>query len=339
MKTAKTADRRPYIMPVSRTRATLFKRRLDRFTRMLRGLEKGDARSLHRARVESRRLRELLPTLQLKNTATTRKLTRRLRKITARLGAVRELDVLLLQIDKLRVSHGRRSGAVGRVGVAVARERDEARKRLLERLPLDALRRLTRKLETVAEELTASEQSRSTSAERSWRWVVDARVARRASRLAAALENAGAVYVPERLHAARIAVKKLRYGAELATDITGDSVAALRVLKRGQDVLGRMHDIQVLIERVRQVQASLTPPSLAVWRDLDALVLSLENDCRRLHGHYMRARPALEAVAAKLTGGRVSGQGGRVSGQDKETRPLSTRPLDSPPGSRARRAG
>lgn len=301
---------------------------------MLHGVEKGDVLSLHRARVASRRLRELLPTLQLKNAATTRKLTRRLRKVTARLGAVRDLDVLLLLIDELRVSRGRRSGAVGRVGVAVARERDEARKRLLNRLPVDEMWRIARKLGTVADELAAAEQSRSKSAERSWRWVVDARVARRASRLATALQDAGAVYLPERLHAVRIAVKKLRYGVELSADIVGDTATpALRALKRGQDVLGRMHDIEVLIERVRQVQA-FAPPTLAVWRDLDALVLSLENDCRRLHGHYMRMRTTLASVGGRVSvpyGRRVSVlYGGRVSVQNKETRP---------PGSRARRAG
>jgi hypothetical protein len=41
---------------------------------------------------------------------------------------------------------------------------------------------------------------------------------------------------------------------------------AVHALKRVQGLLGRMHDLQVLIERVREVQASLTPPSLAAWR-------------------------------------------------------------------------
>jgi len=44
----------------------------------------------------------------------------------------------------------------------------------------------------------------------------------------------------------------------------------LRTLRRGQEILGRMHDLQMLIDRVRDVQASLAPPSLAVWRELDA---------------------------------------------------------------------
>jgi CHAD domain-containing protein len=121
--------------------------------------------------------------------------------------------------------------------------------------------------------------------------------------------DAGAVYLPGRLHAVRIALKKLRYAVELATEIAGQPTnSVLRSLKRGQNVLGRLHDMQVLIDRVRQVQASLTPPTIAVWRALDTLVTALDNDCRRLHARYMHMRPALEAIAAHLgTPAPVSG--------------------------------
>ena len=115
-------------MPVSTTRSELLKKRVDQFTRVLRPMEKGDVRALHQARVASRRMRELVPMLQLER-ATGRKVARRLRKITARLGAVRELDVLLIQIDELHVSGRRGSGGLGRVGVRVSKARDEARKR------------------------------------------------------------------------------------------------------------------------------------------------------------------------------------------------------------------
>jgi hypothetical protein len=69
------------------------------------------------------------------------------------------------------------------------------------------------------------------------------------------------------------------------------------VLRRSQDLLGRMHDLQMLTERVRQVQASLAPPTLSDWRDLDALIVSLEDECRRLHARYMSMRDALAAIA------------------------------------------
>src|ERR1700712_5129859 len=114
-------------MPVSTTRSELLKKRVDQFTRVLHAVDKGDVRALHQARVLSRRMRELIPMLQLDRTDA-RKLGRRLRKVTVRLGTVRELDVLLLLIDELHVSGRPGSGALGRVGIRVAKARDEARK-------------------------------------------------------------------------------------------------------------------------------------------------------------------------------------------------------------------
>jgi CHAD domain-containing protein len=288
-------------MRVSTTRSELLKKRVDPFTRVLAALEQGDVTALHRARVASRRLRELLPVLQLES-AVARKLNRRLRKVTSRLGNVRELDVLLLLIDELHVSRRARGAALSRVGITVAKGRDEARKRLASKLPIANMSRLGRKLDRLVEELRSTEESSSKTAARHWRWAAEARVAGRASRLTEAIQEAGAVYLPERLHAVRIALKKLRYAVELLREIgAGVTAADLRALKRGQDLLGRMHDLQVLMESVRKVQASLTPPNLTVWRDLDALVVSIEDDCRHLHAQYMHLRDTLTAVTDRLS--------------------------------------
>src|SRR5450432_1890131 len=108
-------------MPASTTRSELLRKRVDRFTSVLHAVEQGEVRALHRARVASRRLREQIPMLQLESGAA-RKLGRRLRKVTARLGTVRELDVLLLLIDELHVSGRRGSGGLGRVGVRVSKD-------------------------------------------------------------------------------------------------------------------------------------------------------------------------------------------------------------------------
>jgi CHAD domain-containing protein len=284
-------------MSAGTVRSELLRTRADRFSRTLRGLEQGDVRALHRARVTTRRLREILPILCIDGVRG-RKLIRRLKKTTSRLGTVRELDVLLLLIDELHDARREHAAALGRVAMAVAVTRDEARKQLFGHASVHEMRRTARKLDDVVGELAGEAEQPA----KALRGAIEARVARRAERLAAALRRAGAVYLPERLHVVRIAAKKLRYSVELAAEITAsDRAADVRVLRGTQNVLGRMHDIQTLIDRVRQIQATLAPPSVSVWRALDALLRSLDDDCRRLHARYMRARPKLETLADRLS--------------------------------------
>jgi hypothetical protein len=49
------------------------------------------------------------------------------------------------------------------------------------------------------------------------------------------------------------------------------------------------------------VQASLTPPSVSVWRALDALIITLDAECRELHARYMRRRGDLLVIADRLS--------------------------------------
>ena len=287
------------------SRHDLLRTRLDRFTRMLHGVASGDARAIHRMRVATRRLRELLPVLQL-DARTARKLGRRLRRITRRLGEIRELDVLLDVMDDLQKS-ARYSGRVlGQITGEIRTARLEAQDDLVGKPLVSELARIARKLEAAAEELADAERGRSRG--RAWRWAIDARGSRRATTLSTAIEAAGALYLPERLHVVRIALKKLRYAVEVSAQATGaDRATDLRTLKRGQDLLGRLHDFQVLIERVRHAQDSLAGDVATGNLDsLDNLVTGLEQQCRRLHARYVRERGALAAVCGRLLARHVS---------------------------------
>jgi CHAD domain-containing protein len=283
-----------YIMATSQ-RYDLLNTRLERFTRMLHGLPEGDVRALHRTRVASRRLREILPVLEL-DPDVARRLGRRLRKVTERLGVVRELDVLTLLIEELHESSKYDAATLARLATAIAEERARARDRLFAKLPTGELRRIASKLTKVAGDLRDRKKP-----SRGWRWAVEARLTHRATVLKHALIEAGALYLPERLHAVRISLKKLRYALEVAVDATGVPAATdLRTLKRGQDVLGRMHDLQILIDRVRQLQASIDPPDVTMWRNIDVLTTAIENDCRRLHARFMRHQASLRVVCDRV---------------------------------------
>jgi CHAD domain-containing protein len=303
-------------MPVSTARDALLHARVERFTRMLHGLEDGDVKSVHRTRVASRRLREVLPVLQL-DPEISEKVGRRLRKVTQRLGPVRELDVLVALIDELAASGRYPTAALARVGTVVKTERDQARARFRAKRPVAELTRLAARLEKIARTLATEDATpkRQQPSARSWQWALDARAAHRAAALAAAMADAGAVYLPERLHAIRIAVKKLRYALEVSAEVARvRSTPDLRLLRRVQDTLGRLHDLHVLEDRVRQLQAALSPPDVNVWRQLDTLEVSLDEECRRLHGRYMRERDALAALCARLAGQRDRDIRNRKSG-------------------------
>jgi CHAD domain-containing protein len=284
-------------MAVLPTRYDLLSARLERFSRALPGVETRDIRSVHRTRVASRRLRELLPVLKLDGD-TTAKLGHQLRKVTRRLGSVREADVMLLLIDELHESGRFQGPALRLVRESVGADREELQAKLPGKTAAATLNRISRKLDRAARKLESGDDAQM---RREWRWALDARVSRRAVALTNAIDEAGSVYLSERLHAARIAVKKLRYGLELDMEARGlKATPELRVLKRIQDLLGRLHDLQVLVDRVREIQASLTPPNVTAWRDLDALVTSLEQSCRRLHARYVGERPALLDICERL---------------------------------------
>jgi CHAD domain-containing protein len=287
------------------SRNELLSSRLARFTRVLHGVEKGSVDAIHHTRVASRRLREVLPILQLDGDRSA-KLRRRLRKVTRRLGRPRELDVLLLLIDELRRSRRYSARALKLVRDEVTQARRASSIELDARATESGLKRVARKLGRVSEELQATPDTPVQL--RAMRWAIAARVIRRSEALTAAFSDAGQVYLAERLHAVRIAMKKLRYGLELSVEAAGERDSSdLRALKRGQELLGRMHDLQVLIDRVRRVQGGLTPPDLVLWREMDGLVVSLENSCRRPHGRYMRERPSFIALCERYRGKKPTG--------------------------------
>ncbi len=110
---------------------------------------------------------------------------------------------------------------------------------------------------------------------------VAARVAARAEDAGAHTESAGALYAPEALHDVRIAVKKLRYALEVARQLRmpGAASAATR-LRRHQDRLGDLHDLQILSSHVGRLQARL-PVEDGDLRELSDLFAYVEDRCAR----------------------------------------------------------
>lgn len=250
--------------------------------------QSGDESSVHQARVASRRLREALPVIGTSGNAhALNRVDRRVRRITRALGPVRELDVALLLLAELDGRGAVTPAAIGRVRTAVIAERQRRRRDMLDEITPSRLEKLRKRLVDVA---APEEHAPAANA------LVEASIQarKRAQRLKVAIEHAGGLYLAERLHQVRIAAKKLRYAIEIQRELTHSrSRLHLSRLKAQQDLLGRMHDLEMLIDRVRAVQAGLPGGNRRGMAELSALIRVLEDECRDGHAAYMHARPAL----------------------------------------------
>jgi CHAD domain-containing protein len=279
----------------------LLRGRLRGFTRTLLQRKSIETTSAARGWTAARRLREVLPILQLPGPSVD-KLNTKLRRISRRLDEVRETGASLELLD--RVLDGERRGrlAAARVRVNLEEQGKRARRDFLRKKVGHDTRRVVAKLNAHLDLLSATVDTRTDR--RDLQWAVRARVARRAADLKMAIQAAGSVYLAKRLEDVRSAVKKLCFGAELAAEVTPSVTASeVRALVRVQTLLDRLDDAQALIDGVRHVQGTLATPDLKAWRDLDTLVIALETRCRGLHARYVTERPALEALCDHLVAG------------------------------------
>jgi CHAD domain-containing protein len=98
------------------------------------------------------------------------------------------------------------------------------------------------------------------------------------------------VYFPDRTHAARIAIKKLRYAMEIEHETVGDRSAAIHELKKAQDVLGDLHDRQELVDNLVSTNPT-NEPEINNQVSLVKQVIDAEN--HDLHGQYLSRRRAI----------------------------------------------
>ena len=267
----------------------LLRQRLVSLLTAMPAAQEGDESSVHQARVASRRLREALPVLGTRaDEEALDRVQKRVRRITRALGPVRELDVTLLLLAELEGKEAAPARAIERVRKAVIEERQKRRRDMLDEITPSRLDKLTRRLVRVAAPATRPHVPRNALAEAA------AQSANRARRLRAAIDHAGGIYLADRLHKVRIQAKKLRYAVEIQRELMRSrSTAGLNRLKTEQDLLGRMHDLEILIDHAREAQGKLNPRDRRGMSELNKLIRVLEDECREGHAAYMRGRPGL----------------------------------------------
>jgi CHAD domain-containing protein len=296
-------------MNTSTPRDRLWRKRLKELSAVWPDFVSGHTGGLHRTRVASRRIREALPIVAANAPpAKVKKLGRKMRALTRSLGPIRELDVELDILDDRSKVDGVPVRAIEMVRRDVAARRRELRAELADSGPVRDVKKLLRKLERVAEKgahgkghsakdakRSRAQRHKSVSDDAAWKGVLAARLMRRAKGTAEALDSAGAVYAPERLHDVRISTKKLRYVLEIARDAgVPAALPLITILRHHQARLGQLHDLQMLLKHVREAEAS--PAVGSRVNDLRAYADSLDRECRRLHAGFIEHRTELESI-------------------------------------------
>jgi CHAD domain-containing protein len=193
------------------------------------------------------------------------------------LGVVRELDTLIALCDQLERLHPAAAGRLATCRAQLSDERGRAARQLVKRVERFDLQLLRDQL--------AGNSGRFPEEVRDWKSALGDRIESRASRLSSAVERASGVYLPNRLHKVRIHLKKLRYLVEIAERSEIWRPAHWRRdARKLQEMLGEIHDRQVLLER-------LEPAA-----DGSRLHMTLRADIAQRHRRYLERRERLRAM-------------------------------------------
>ena len=258
----------------------------------LAAVRDGNEEGVHQARVATRRIRELLPlTTDWYRPDAVDALTDAFRQVGRSLGAVRDNDV---QSALLRSLEARIPTAVP--SLVLLRQQRERR-----RLPL--MRTLIKEFEALdLDQMLKSVQfdaGRARALRRrssGWDRPLRRAISERAADARQAIVHATGVYFPKRMHQARIAIKKFRYAVEIAA-ATGlwNPRNVIRELKKGQDVLGQLHDRQQLIDNLPGSEGASAPDSAPAPDPVQIRLVAevVEAEARDLHQRYLGRRQRL----------------------------------------------
>jgi CHAD domain-containing protein len=242
-----------------------------------------DPEDLHQHRVAVRRLRAFLRAARpIVDREWAEGLREELRWLGGELGPVRDADVLLehLRAELGELDREDRLAFAGLLG-RLEREREEHRAELLGALESERYLALLDRLERSVGDVPLTRELPPLAL-----WSREFRRLRRQAR------RLDADSPDDELHAARIAVKRARYVAELAEPLLGKPASRfVGGAKRLQDVLGEHQDAVVAEERIRRLVASASEP---------AAHLSAGRLVERQRQRRLRARAAYAATWAEL---------------------------------------
>lgn len=278
------------------TPVILLRRSMNELLRQLPNIREGTEEGFHQGRVAIRRVREVVAVVRHRaDDRTVEVIEGRFRRAARVLGRVRDADVAQHLIHHLEARFPAAQSALGPLRSTVAGEQLRSRRRAIKELE-------SRDLAALPHELQRALHGRSLRSASGWRAALREHIACRAGELRSAIDHAGGVYFPNRVHATRIAAKRFRYALELAKATrTWRMPGAIRLLKQVQSGLGEAHDREVLLGRLDELRAE--QPTHAAAGVLEHF---LSAEIQTFHTAYLECRPGLLAAcdAAASQGGR-----------------------------------
>jgi CHAD domain-containing protein len=275
----------------TRSPQSLLQDQLSRLVACLPRVREGQDEAIHDARVVTRRVRETLvlggADLQAEPLSHVAEVIHR---ASVALGEARDPDVTQGLLAGIEDRFPTAVPLIATLRRQTARAQQTARRRLikeLETLDLGDVPRLVARAQRW-------DRLKLPLGHTGWRERLRSHIGERAADVRRSMQHASGVYFPNRSHAARLAMKKLRYALELAQE-TGAwrTPRAIRRLRKAQDALGQAHDREVLLDRVKTLAQQ---DSNADRADVESLVAFLEAEILALYRRYLGMRSDITTI-------------------------------------------
>jgi CHAD domain-containing protein len=273
----------------------IFEGHVREFVSMIPAVRDGGSEAIHDARIATRRIRAALQIVSERyEKGAIKAIKRTVGRAGRALGRARDLDVLLGLVAELE----RKTSAAGTAALPLRHrlldEQKDRRRMLLTRIDEMPLRSLSDTVIQARLKDTRFHLSHVVSrpaCAASFREQLAARM----GRVRHAVEEASGIYVPEKAHAARIAIKKLRYLLEIVEAARlWNPADAVKTVKRAQGELGEAHDRHLLIDRLNEIDGEEFLRERSLAKQL------LDAECQDHYSKYVAHRGNLLTVCHSI---------------------------------------
>jgi CHAD domain-containing protein len=263
-------------------------------------LDFSDPEGVHDMRVASRRvrsaLRDFMPYLSKARLSAS---TSQLKEIADKLGVVRDYDVAIIALEKLRTKASPKiSTGLQKIIDAQKAQRDSARKDLVRVLKYKTMAQLQPSfLQAIAASTLPPASKKQATPRTTLKSGTSYKVFARSTLLKRIKELEGlspSLFEPQRvqpLHEMRIAAKRLRYALDLFAQCWGEPLSVFsREVAKLQSSLGELHDCDLWIEHFgRQLSAKKKGEQATPEDERDAMVWLLSHFTRLRTKHFRAA--------------------------------------------------